>query len=474
MYTSSSQSPGRRRPGKRLAALLLTVATVAAACGGSGDDASEATTDDSSAPAASDDIGEDTPDATTGEEPAESDGDKTDVTMWSRVPDLDIQIEDFEAANPVIDIDWQNVGHGGDQYTQLRTAIQAGVVPDVAHIEYQELPAFVAEGALVDVTAYGASELADTYAPGLWANVSGANGEVYGYPWDGGPMGMLYREDIFTEFGIEVPTTWDEFAQAAVDLREQTTDVFLTNATPADAGWWTAMLWQAGARPFQIDGTTVTVDLDDEPAVRVADYWGGLIADGVVSADPDFTPEWNEGFNSGKYATWIAPAWAPSFLQGIAEDTDGLWRVAPIPQWNEGDAVSSNWGGSTLAVIEGTDTPDEAARVAQWFTSEPESTQLFATEQLLFPSTNALLNSEEYTGTEVPFYGGQKVAEIFAEASANVDTEFQFPPFNATWYQFWTDAVGPRIESGDLAPALTETEERVIEFAEQQGFTIGQ
>ena len=28
-------------------------------------------------------------------------------------------------------------------------------------------------------------------------------------------MGMLYREDIFDENGIEPPTTWDEFAAAA-------------------------------------------------------------------------------------------------------------------------------------------------------------------------------------------------------------------------------------------------------------------
>ena len=38
----------------------------------------------------------------------------------------------------------------------------------------------------------------------------------------------------------------------------------------------------------------------------------------VVSTDPDFTDQWYQGLNQGKYATWLTAAWGPVFLEGSA------------------------------------------------------------------------------------------------------------------------------------------------------------
>ncbi|MEU4339477.1 extracellular solute-binding protein [Micromonospora lupini] len=62
-----------------------------------------------------------------------------------------------------------------------------------------------------------------------WAQVSGPNGEVWAIPQDTGPPGMLYRRDIFDQYGNQVPTTWDEFAAAGRKLHAANPNVYLTN-----------------------------------------------------------------------------------------------------------------------------------------------------------------------------------------------------------------------------------------------------
>ena len=61
------------------------------------------------------------------------------------------------------------------------------------------------------------------------------------------------------------------------------------------------------------------------------------------------------------------------FLQGTAENTSGLWRAAPLPQWNAGEEVSGNWGGSSDAVLASTKNPIAAYELAKFINLDEES-----------------------------------------------------------------------------------------------------
>src|SRR4029450_10321665 len=88
----------------------------------------------------------------------------------------------------------------------------------VAQIEFQYIPTFSLTKSLVDLRPYGAQAQQAKFVDWTWSQVTGSNGEIWGYPQDTGPMGMLYRQDIFDKHGIAVPKTWDEFAAAARKL----------------------------------------------------------------------------------------------------------------------------------------------------------------------------------------------------------------------------------------------------------------
>jgi multiple sugar transport system substrate-binding protein len=401
----------------------------------------------------------------------------TTLTFWTWVPGIEQEVALFEEAYPAIDVEVVNVGQGPAHYTQLRTALQAGQgAPDVAQVEFQYIPTFTITDSLVDLRPYGAEALKDQFVDWTWSQVSGPNGEVWAYPQDTGPMGMLYREDIFEEHGIAPPTTWDEFAEAARALHAADPDAFITNIAPNDPGAWMGLLWQAGAKPFEvISPTEVRINVNDERSKEVTEYWESLINEGVVSVDPDFTDEWYRRLADGTYASWLVAAWGPVFLQGIAEDTSGSWRATPLPQSSADANVSGNWGGSTSAVISGTPNPIAAAKFAEFLNADPGSTKMFATEQFLFPATNALLADPEFIGQEPEFYGGQQVNQLFADISDTVDLSFAWPPFLDQAYTDWIETVGAAMtEKGDLSAALDSWQERLVDFAESQGFTVSQ
>jgi multiple sugar transport system substrate-binding protein len=448
------------RTALRLVAAGLATALGVAACGG----------DDGG--------GEDSGDTTEGVSQAEIDEamqSPSEITFWTWVPDIEKEVALFEEAYPEITVNVVNAGQGADHYAKLRTALEAGEgAPDVAQIEFQMIPTFAITESLLDLRPYGAEELADQFVEWTWAQVSGPNGEVWAIPQDTGPMGMLYREDIFDEHGIEVPETWDEFAEAARQLNDADPDVFITNVAPNQGAWFTAMLWQAGANPFGgSEGERFSADLTSEQAQQVATYWGDLVSEGVVSTDADFTDQWYQAFNRDKYATWLTAAWGPVFLASAAESTSGNWRAAPLPQWTQGEQVSANWGGSTSAVMSSTQNPIVAAKFAEFLNADQESAMTMATEQFLFPPLKSVLSEPEFAEQELEFYGGQKVNEVFAEISNTVTNEFQWSPFQDQVYADYTDTVGKAFaDKTDPVAALTEWQSRITSYAENQGFTV--
>ncbi|MFF8937955.1 ABC transporter substrate-binding protein [Streptomyces paradoxus] len=399
----------------------------------------------------------------------------TELTFWTWVPDIQHEVALFEKKYPAIKVNVVNAGQGVKHYTKLRTALKAGTgAPDLAQIEYQAIPTFTITDSLLDLRPYGASALKDRFVDWTWGQVSGPDGEVWAIPQDTGPMGMLYREDIFDRHGIQVPKTWDQFAEAARKLHKADPDVYLTNLAANEAAAWHGLLWQAGGKPYGLSGKSdIAISVDDAVSKKLGTYWGGLAREGVISTDPDFTDGWYAGFNKGKYATWLTAAWGPAFLAGSAKSTAGKWRAAPLPQWDAAEPASGNWGGSTTAALRSTENPVAAAQFAQFLNSDPASAKMFATRQSFFPATKALLTDPSFTGDAPSFYGGQKVNELFASIGGTVDDAFQWPPFLDQAATDWTETVGKSLaDRTDTAAALGAWQTRLTTYAKKQGFTV--
>lgn len=398
----------------------------------------------------------------------------TTLTFWTWVPDIKNEVALFEKKYPAITVDVENVGQGAAHYQKLRTALKAGKgAPDVAQMEFQYIPSFKVTDSLLNLTPYGAADLADQYVPWVWNQVKQTDG-VYAIPQDSGPMGNLYREDILAKAGItEAPTTWDQYAQDAATVKEKT-GVYMSNLASGQAGQMLGLLWQAGVKPFGYDGDKgVKVDVDSAEAKKVAAYWQDLIQKGYVSTDPDFNDSWYQGLANGKYAGWLTAAWGPVFLQGTAAKTSGLWRAAPLPQTPGTKPASGNWGGSSDVVLKSSKNPIAAYELAKFINNDPESTLMFANKQFLFPTLNETLKSPEFVDQESAFYGGQKVNAMFAEVSTTVDTKFEWLPYMDYAYSSYTETVGKALAAkGDLSAGLDAWQAALVKYGTQQGFSV--
>ncbi|MGV9268343.1 ABC transporter substrate-binding protein [Kitasatospora sp. NPDC003701] len=443
-------TPPRTPARRRLLALAPAAALVLAlaACGSDGGASSEDATD-----------------------PARALDTPTTLTFWTWAPNIDKTVALFQQKYPKIKVDIVNAGQSAAEYTKLQTAIKAGSGgPDVAQIEYFALPELALSKRLVDLKEYGAAGLEAKFTPSAWSQVA-LNGGVYAVPQDTGPMAMFYNKKLLDELHIEPPRTWAEFEAAAVKIKESGQDRFITSIDPGDAGGLDSLMWQAGSRPFQQKGdTAVGVDLQDPGAKKVADLWTSLVDRKLVDTSPGWTNEWWQSMNSGRYAMWIIGAWAPGNLAATMPDTSKNWRAAPVPQWNAGDNVTSENGGSAVAVPATSKHKAAAAAFATWLNSDPQAVRSL-NENGLFPATTELLKDQAFLDRPLDSLGGQQANQVFAASSAAVGKGWQYLPFQVYANSVFKDTVGPSFGSG-INQGLTAWQKRITDYGNQQGFKI--
>ncbi|NGO11022.1 sugar ABC transporter substrate-binding protein [Streptomyces sp. HC44] len=392
------------------------------------------------------------------------------VTVWAWEPTLKSVAADFEKKYPKVKINLVGERSGDKHYTALTNAISAEKgVPDVAQVEYFALSQYALTKGLSDLTPYGADKLKSKYTPGPWNAVSEGDA-VYGLPMDSGPMAMFYNKKVFDKHKIAVPTTWDEYVEAARKLNKADPKSFIA-ADAGDAGGTTSMLWQAGSRPYKVDGTKVKIDFSDAGAKKYTDTWQPLIDEKLLAPITGWTDDWYKGLGDGTIATLVTGAWMPAnFVTGVP-NASGDWRAAPMPAWTKGDKASAENGGSSLTLP----TLGKNKELAYAFTEYANSGEGVKTriDEGAFPATNAELQSPEFQNKEFEYFGGQKANEIFAESAANVSADWSYLPFQQYANSIFNDTVGKAyVSNTKLSAGLKSWQDASVKYGEEQGFTV--
>jgi multiple sugar transport system substrate-binding protein len=341
-------------------------------------------------------------------------------------------------------------------------------------MEFQYIPSFTVTKSLLDLTPYLPSDFLANYPEWIRKQVN-VDGGIYGVPWDTGPLGFIYRRDLLEKAQIKTPIeTWDEFADAAIAYHEANPKSYLVNMPGVQTGQWLGLFWQAGARPFSSDPRNLRVNLTDPKIKQVTQFWDRLYAAGAVSHDADFADAWFQGFARGRYAGWLSAAWGPVLLQDYTRNSKGMWRAQALPQWSRGEHTSGNWGGSTLAVLQGSKRAAAATEFARWTLSEQEPVEMFAFERFLFPARTAMLSDQQWLDRKYAFYGSQTVNRVYADMAGAVDTAaWEWPPI-FEYVASEGDAIrGKSVEREQgVTAALQPWQDAVVEYAEEQGLKV--
>ena len=140
-------------------------------------------------------------------------------------------------------------------------------------------------------------------------------------------------------------------------------------------------------------------------------------------------------------------------------------------KYGHGNAAG-NWGGSTTAVLKGSDHPYEAAQFALWLNTSDEALALLNAEANLYPATKS--------GAQLPalaagveFYGGQTIYDVFAQASAQVSPDFVWGPTMTATYAATSDGFKAAASGqGTLLDALRSAQDSTVQTLKSQSIPV--
>ncbi|MBE8519289.1 extracellular solute-binding protein [Amycolatopsis sp. H6(2020)] len=407
-----------------------------------------------------------------GDQPPATSG-PVELTMWSWAPNLDKVVALWNSGHPEAKVTVQKQAGGDELIPKILTAEKAGTGPDLVQAEYQMIPTLVANDALADIGKFAAGAK-DRFAENVWKQVTVGSDAVYAIPQDIAPLALFYREDLFQQFGLKVPTTWDEFADDARDLKRKDPGRALATFSSNDPGLFAGLTQQAGAAWWTTSGDTWKVAIDDPASRKVAQFWGGLIAEGALDNQPMYTPAWNKVLDDGKQLAWVSAVWAPGTLTTAAPSSKGKWKMAPLPQWTPGAAVTGSWGGSGTGVTNGAEKrgkAEAAAKFATWLNTDPAAVAALVKESAVYPAataaqTGGALTTPDFFPNQPGFYGlAADIAKGTAAASWGPDVIVAYSAFK--------DAFGKASQDkSDFTAALGTVRQTTVTDMKKNGFKV--
>jgi multiple sugar transport system substrate-binding protein len=265
-----------------------------------------------------------------------------------------------------------------EMVTKLGSAISGGDAPDIVSIDVIKAPYFINAGVFTDLTGNIASlSYADTLLPGQVA-AGTYDGKNYVVPFVSDSSTLFYNKELFTQAGLDPedpPSTWQEFADAAVAVSKLGDDIvgyhFSAGCGGCAAFVLEPMVWASGGDFLDTASGALNPDatFDDPVVVEFITMLNQLAQDGGIGRDSQVDAGENYGgaFENGKLGM-VANG---SFNMALLEKTPPAFEfgVVALPGKNEGE-TSSFAGGDVLAIPTGTDNLDLAWEFLAFVTSD--------------------------------------------------------------------------------------------------------
>ncbi len=280
-------------------------------------------------------------------------------------------------------------------------------------------------------------------------------GEVMNLPLLGNVDIFVYRKDIYSQLGLEVPTTWDEVISNGQKIQAAKAakygGVFRTQGTPGAYSItfeFQPLLNSAGGKWFESPGTNFTPAANSAAGVEAATWLRELAKLGPEATTTMGQAQVLAALQAGDAGESYLVAAAAAQLEDEANsNVAGKIGYAPLPPDAAGRSSSAT-GLWSLAIPAG--LPEDRAKAAleyiEWMTSQKAMT-LFAQFGGL-PTRSDAYNPEGLSGpAKEALDAVQKTAENLPEAPTSLRYTFSGEMLNLT------EPALQDIAAGKVAPA---------------------
>ena len=368
-----------------------------------------------------------------GNDSSSGDGElKGDITFWhsftqgGRMDVIQEAADKFMEDNPDVTITIETFSWG-DFYTKWTTGLASGNVPDMS----TALPGHVVE--MMDAEAViPLDDVIEDIGKDRFAEAALSegerDGEYYSLPLYSHAQVMWYRKDLLEDANLEVPETWEEFAEAAKAL---TKDGVYGCSFPCGSGDLMATRFlnfyvRSGGGSLLTDD--LKANLTSDIAIEGIKYWLDIYEncspkDSVNYAVLDQANLYYQGktafdFNSGFHISGVETN-SPDLVDSI--------DCAPLPRLNKDDPV---YGAETsnipMVVWSKSEHPEICKAFIEALYEDDTYTEfLAATPVGMLPSVTGISDTEAYKSNEIiqKFSNAEQVIAEAVSLSAAIGFE---------------------------------------------------
>ncbi|WP_161974838.1 ABC transporter substrate-binding protein [Bacillus timonensis] len=352
-------------------------------------------------------------DLTIPENPEDIEG---DVTVWAWALEANYLEKDvlpeFNKKYPNVNVTVEHLGV--DQvYQKLSAGLSSGGsgLPDLIQVENNRIHSFTNEfkDPFVNLSALGYDQHEAKFSQSKVEGLKDSEGNIIAAPRDLGPVGVIYRTDIFEEVGIDPRSieTWDDYIEVGKKVVAHTGKAFL--GTDSE-GLLRIMLQQQGKYYFTGDGK---LDLTSPEAKKAAEILQKMKDAGIII----YTNNWDgqvSAMKNSEVATQPGAVWWSGTMLEQMPELSGKWDMFKLPAIEEGGVRAANDGGSALAIPSSSDNKVAAYALAEFASTDVDSQIKALTNRGLFPALLAAYEEPIFTENQ-EYFNSQPFFTKFAE-----------------------------------------------------------
>jgi multiple sugar transport system substrate-binding protein len=295
-------------------------------------------------------------------------------------------INRFEKENPDITVKYNLYDH-----ESYKTTIRNWLVtspPDVVFwYAGNRMKAFVDRGLFEDVSDIWAdNNMKQDFAAAAPAMT--VQGKQFGVPYTYYQWGIYYRKDIFEQYGIAEPKTWEDLKSASATLKENGVAPFAigTKYLWTAAGWFDYINMRTNGLDFHIQLMEGKVPYSDERVKKTFANWAELVEPGYY-LENHASYSWQEAqpfLYNGKAAMYLMGNFiTPNF----PAELDGKMDFFQFPVIDPSIPMSEDAPMDTLHIPSKAKNKEDARKFLE-FVARAENQQLINEMLLQIPTNN--------------------------------------------------------------------------------------
>jgi ABC-type glycerol-3-phosphate transport system substrate-binding protein len=313
-----------------------------------------------------------------------------------------------------------------------------------------------------------AQSILDGWAPGA-NDPCTVNGTVYCLRNDLSQTVLWYNAPLMTQWGYQVPTTWEEFKALGEKVATEHPGYLVGSA--GDTFTPEIYLWASKCGANQITGPkSVTVNTTGPNCTRMASLVDTLIKNGTLTTSSVFSSDFGKNY-ADKILMMPGPAWyGGSVFRETLKVPAGRIAVAPMPQWSGDDKPSvGNVGGGTWLLSAHSANLKAATDFLTWVTTSDDYQGKVAPGYPAYgPAAKTWLSNQASSG----YYVGDVAAPLQA-AAGQVWPGWGYGQFSQE--AIWAATVTPGLNAGKtIVSMLPDWQKAIVDHAKSNGYQVNE